>query len=43
MNEAILKVLSDETLETNESKADAIKKELATITIPKEKFNDLSQ
>lgn len=43
MNEAILKVLSDETLETNESKADAIKKALATITIPKEKFNDLSQ
>lgn len=43
MNEAILKVLSDETLDTNESKADAIKKALATITIPKEKFNDLSQ
>lgn len=43
MNEAILKVLNDETLETNESKADAIKKALATITIPKEKFNDLSQ
>ena len=43
MNEAILKVLSDVTLETNESKADAIKKALATITIPKEKFNDLSQ
>ena len=36
MNEAILKVLSDESLETNESKADAIKKALATITIPKE-------
>lgn len=43
MNEAILKVLNDETLETNESKADAIKKALAIITIPKEKFNDLSQ
>lgn len=43
MNEAILKVLNDETLETNESKADALKKALATITIPKERFNDLSQ
>lgn len=43
MNEAIMKVLNDETLETNESKADALKKALATLTIPKDKFNDLSQ
>lgn len=43
MNEAIMKVLNDESLETNESKLEAIKKELATRVVPKDKFNDLSK
>ena len=42
MKEAIEKVLSDETYTTNEEKVNAITKELGTLVIPKDKFNDLS-
>ena len=42
MKEEIEKVLSDETLTTNEAKVDAIAKSLATSMIPKDKYNDLS-
>ena len=42
MNEVIENVLSDETLTTNEEKVEAIKKGLATLVIPKDKYNDLS-
>lgn len=42
MNEVIENVLNDETITTNEEKLEAIKKGLATIVIPKEKYNDLS-
>lgn len=43
MNEAIMEVLNNETLDTNESKAEALRKALATLVVPKDKFNDLSQ
>lgn len=42
MNEVIENVLSDETYVTNEEKVEAIKKGLATLVIPKDKYNDLS-
>lgn len=42
MEEAIEKVLSDEAYTTNEERADAIKKELAKLVIPKDKFNDVN-
>lgn len=42
MNEVIENVLSDETYTTNEEKAEAIKKGLATLVIPKDKYNDLN-
>lgn len=43
MNEAIMEVLNNESLDTNESRAEAIKKALATLVVPKDKFNDLSK
>lgn len=43
MNEAIMKVLNDETYGTNEERAEALKKSLATLIIPKDKFNEQSQ
>lgn len=42
MKEEIEKVLNDETLTTNSEKVDAIAKSLATLVIPKDKYNDLS-
>ena len=42
MKEEIEKVLSDETLTTNEERVDAIAKNLATLMIPKDKYNDLN-
>jgi len=42
MNEVIENVLSDETYVTNEERVEAIKKGLATLVIPKDKYNDLS-
>lgn len=42
MNEVIENVLSDETYTTNEERIEAIKKGLATIVIPKDKYNDVS-
>lgn len=42
MNEVIENVLSDETYTTNEERVEAIKKGLATLVIPKDKYNDLS-
>ena len=42
MNEVIESVLNDETLATNEEKTEALKKKLATLVIPKDKYNDLS-
>lgn len=42
MKEEIEKVLSDETLTTNEERVDAIAKSLATLVIPKDKYNDLN-
>ena len=42
MNDVIENVLNDETLTTNEERVDAIKKGLATLVIPKDKYNDLS-
>ena len=43
MNEAIMEVLNNEALDTNESRAEAIRKALATLVVPKDKFNDLSK
>lgn len=43
MNEAIMEVLNNETLDTNESRLEALKKALATLVVPKDKFNDLSK
>ena len=43
MNEAIMEVLNNESLDTNESRAEALKKALATLVVPKDKFNDLSK
>ncbi len=43
MNDVIESVLNDETLTTNEERAEALKKGLATLVIPKNKYNDLSQ
>ena len=43
MDEAIMQVLSDETYTTNEERVEAIKKGIATIVIPKDKYNDLSK
>lgn len=42
MNEAIEQVLNDETLTTTEERVEAIKKGLATLVIPKDKYNDLN-
>ena len=42
MDETIMQVLTDETLATNEDKAEALKKGLAKLVIPKDKYNDLS-
>ena len=42
MNEVIESVLSDETYTTNEERVEAIKKGLATLVIPKDKYNDVS-
>ena len=42
MKEEIEKVLSDETLTTNEERVDTIAKSLATLMIPKDKYNDLN-
>ena len=42
MNEVIENVLNDETYVTNEERVEAIKKGLATLVIPKDKYNDLS-
>lgn len=42
MRETIEQVLNDETLTTNEERVDAIAKGLATLVIPKDKYNDLS-
>jgi hypothetical protein len=42
MEEAIQQVLSNETYTTDEERVDAIKKELAKLVIPKDKYNDLS-
>lgn len=43
MNEVIESVLNDETLTTNEERAEALRKGLATLVIPKDKYNDLSR
>lgn len=42
MNDVIENVLNDETLTTNEERVEAIKKGLAPLVIPKDKYNDLS-
>ena len=42
MNEVIESILNDETYAKNEEKAEALKKSLATVFIPKDKYNDLS-
>lgn len=42
MNEVIENVLNDEAYSTVSEKVDAIKKGLATLVIPKDKYNDLS-
>lgn len=42
MEDAIQQVLSNEAYTTDEEKVDAIKKELAKLVIPKDKYNDLS-
>lgn len=42
MNEVIENVLSDETYTTNEERVEAIKQGLATIVIPKDKYNDVA-
>ena len=42
MEEAIQQVLSNEAYTTDEQKVDAIKKELAKLVIPKDKYNTLS-
>ena len=42
MNEVIESVLSNETYSTNEERIEAIKKGLATLVIPKDKYNEIS-
>lgn len=42
MKEEMLKVLNDETFTTNEERVDAIAKAVATLVIPKDKFNEES-
>ena len=42
MEEAIKQVLSDETYTTDDERVEAIKKELAKLVIPKDKYNNLS-
>ena len=42
MKEEMLKVLNDESLATNEDKVNAMTKALATLVIPKDKFNEES-
>ena len=42
IEKVIENVLSDETYTTNEERVEAIKKGLATLVIPKDKYNDLS-
>lgn len=43
MKEKITEVLNDETLETTEDKVEKLAKELALLTVPKDKFNKLSE
>ena len=43
MNDVIESVLNDEAYTTNEERVEAIKKGLATLVIPKDKYNDLSK
>lgn len=42
MREEIEKILNDESFTTNEERVDAITKGLATLVIPKDKYNDVS-
>lgn len=42
MNEVIENVLSNEAYTTNEERAEALRQGLATLVIPKDKYNDLS-
>ena len=42
MKEEMLKVLNDESLTTNEARVDAMAKAMATLVIPKDKFNEES-
>lgn len=42
MKEEMLKVLNDESFTTNEEKVDAMAKAMATLVIPKDKFNEES-
>lgn len=42
MNEVIENVLNDENLTTTEERAEALRKGLATLVIPKDKYNDIS-
>ena len=43
MDSVIEEVLNNDTYTTNEEKVEAIKKGLAKLVIPKDKFNDVSQ
>ncbi len=43
MNEVLLEVLNNETYTTNEERAKAIQTALATLVIPKDKFNEQSK
>lgn len=43
MKEKIIEILKDESLTTPEEKSEAIAKGLATLVIPKDKFNSLSE
>lgn len=43
MNEVLLEVLNNETYATNEERAKAIQTALATLVIPKDKFNEQSK
>lgn len=43
MKEKITEILNDETLETTEEKVEKLSKELALLTVPKDKFNNLSE
>lgn len=43
MKEKITEILNDETLETTEDKVEKLAKELALLTVPKDKYNKLSE